>query len=75
VVAARHRCLVWASKATMHRILATQPLQPHEVTQYLQRCDPAFKSKISTVRLKLEQIQLLTEIQVFGFIGKVEKTL
>jgi hypothetical protein len=29
----------------------------------------------STVRLKLEQIQMLTEIQVFGFIVKVGKRL
>ncbi len=34
-----------------------------------------FPFDISTVRLKLEQIQLLAEIQVFGFIGKVEKPL
>ena len=29
----------------------------------------------SSVRLKLEQIELLAEIQVFGFIGKVDRTL
>jgi hypothetical protein len=31
--------------------------------------------KISSVRLKLEQIQLLNEIHIFGFVGKVEKPL
>jgi CubicO group peptidase (beta-lactamase class C family) len=36
---------------------------------------PGEKWSYSSVRLKLEQIELLTEIQVFGFIGKVQRTL
>src|SRR5258708_23915694 len=35
-VAAGHPSLARASKATVHRIFAAQPLQPHKVTYYLQ---------------------------------------
>ena len=57
-VAAGHPSLVRASKATVHRILAAQPLQPHKVTYYLQRRDPAFESKMREVLLVYQEVAL-----------------
>jgi len=57
-VAAGHRCLARACKATVHRILAAQPLQPHKVTYYLQRRDPAFESKMREVLLVYQEVAL-----------------
>ena len=56
--AAGHRCLARACKATVHRILAAQPLQPHKVTYYLQRRDPAFESKMREVLLVYQEVAL-----------------
>jgi len=33
------------------------------------------KKAVSTVQLKLKQIQLFAEVRVLGFVGKVEKSL
>jgi transposase len=57
-VAAGHPSLAKASKATVHRILAAQPLQPHKVTYYLQRRDPAFESKMREVLLVYQEVAL-----------------
>ena len=56
--AAGHRSLARASKATVHRILVAQPLQPHKVTYYLQRRDPAFESKMREVLLVYQEVAL-----------------
>lgn len=55
---AGHPSLARASKATVHRILAAQPLQPHKVTYYLQRRDPAFESKMREVLLVYQEVAL-----------------
>jgi transposase len=57
-VAAGHPSLARASKATVHRILAAQPLQPHKVTYYLERRDPAFESKMREVLLVYQEVAL-----------------
>ena len=57
-VAAGHPSLARAGKATVHRILAAQPLQPHKVTYYLQRRDPAFESKLREVLLVYQEVAL-----------------
>ncbi|MGO8815463.1 MAG: IS630 family transposase [Terriglobia bacterium] len=57
-VAAGHPSLARAGKATVHRILAAQPLQPHKVTYYLQRRDPAFESKMREVLLVYQEVAL-----------------
>jgi transposase len=57
-VATGHPSLARASKATVHRILAAQPLQPHKVTYYLQRRDPAFESKMREVLLVYQEVAL-----------------
>ena len=56
--AAGHPSLARAGKATVHRILAAQPLQPHKVTYYLQRRDPAFESKMREVLLVYQEVAL-----------------
>src|SRR3989442_2024562 len=53
-----HPSLAQASKATVQRILADQPLQPHKVTYYLQRRDPAFESKMREVLLVYQEVAL-----------------
>jgi transposase len=57
-VATGHPSLARAGKATVHRILAAQPLQPHKVTYYLQRRDPAFESKMREVLLVYQEVAL-----------------
>jgi hypothetical protein len=57
-VAAGHPSLARASKATVYRILAAQPLQPHKVPYYLQRRDPAFESKMREVLLVYQEVAL-----------------
>ncbi len=53
-----HSCLARASKATVQRILADQPLQPHKVTYYLQRRDPEFEAKMQDVLLVYQEVAL-----------------
>jgi len=53
-----HFCLARASKATVQRILSAQPLQPHKVTYYLQRRDPAFEEKMREVLLVYQDVAL-----------------
>ena len=57
-VAQGHGCLTRASKATVHRILAAQALQPHKVTYYLERRDPDFDRKMREVLLVYQAVAL-----------------
>lgn len=56
-----HSCLARASKATMQRILKAQSLQPHRVTYYLERRDPAFADKMREVLLVYQEVALQNE--------------
>jgi len=56
-----HPSLAQASKATVQRILADQPLQPHKVTYYLQRRDPAFESKMRDILVVYQEVALQKE--------------
>ena len=56
-----HSCLTRASKATVQRILKAQPLQPHKVTYYLERRDPAFEDKMREVLLVYQEVALQNE--------------
>ena len=49
--AAGYPALAQAAKATVHRILAEQPLHPEKVKYYLERRDPDFESKMRQVLL------------------------
>jgi hypothetical protein len=57
-VARGHPSLARASKATVQRILAAQPLQPHKVIYYMERRDPHFESKMREVLLVYQEVQL-----------------
>lgn len=46
---AGHVCLCRASKATIHRIIKAQALQPHKIKYYLERRDPEFERKMQDI--------------------------
>jgi transposase len=56
-----HPCLARASKATVQRILAAQPLQPHKVAYYMERRDPDFESKMREVLLVYREVALQSQ--------------
>jgi hypothetical protein len=50
--------LAKAGKATVQRILAAQPLQPHKVKYYLERRDPDFDRKMREVLMVYQEVAL-----------------
>lgn len=50
--------LARAAKATVHRILAEQPLHPEKVKYYLERRDPDFEAKMREVLLVYQEVAL-----------------
>ena len=53
--------LARAGKATVHRILAEQPLHPEKVKYYLERRDPEFEAKMREVLLVYQEVALQNE--------------
>jgi transposase len=53
--------LARAAKATVHRILAEQPLHPEKVKYYLERRDPEFETKMREVLLVYQAVALQNE--------------
>ena len=53
---AGYDCLKEASKATIHRILKAQPLQPHKVKYYLERRDPDFDRKMQDILMVYQEV-------------------
>jgi transposase len=53
---AGHACLKRAAKATIQRILKSQPLQPHKVRYYLERRDEEFENKMHDVLVVYKEI-------------------
>src|SRR6202161_1155818 len=47
-----------AVKATVHRILAEQPLHPEKVKYYLERRDPDFEGKMRNVLVAYQDVEL-----------------
>ena len=60
-IAAGFPALAKAAKATVHRILKAQELQPHKVSYYLQRRDPAFEVKMRDVLLVYREVAAQNE--------------
>jgi transposase/biotin operon repressor len=60
-VAAGFPALAKAGKATVHRILVAQELQPHKVRYYLERRDPDFEAKMRDVLLVYRDVALQNE--------------
>jgi len=54
---AGHDCLKRAAKATIQRILKSQPLQPHKVRYYLERRDEEFENKMHDVLVVYKEIK------------------
>ena len=63
-VAQGHPSLARASKATVQRILAAQPLQPHKVIYYMERRDPNFESKMRDVLMVYQEVELQNQKQL-----------
>jgi transposase len=59
---AGYPALAKAGKATVQRILAAQPLQPHKVKYYLERRDPQFEPKMREVLLVYREVEMQNEI-------------
>src|SRR5580693_230260 len=55
-----------AAKATVHRILAAQPLHPEKVTYYLERRDPDFEAIMRKVLIVYQDVALQNEKRVAG---------
>src|SRR5580658_5674465 len=58
---AGHPSLSKAVKATVHRILADQPLHPERIQYYLERRDPRFEEKMRNVLLVYQAVALSNE--------------
>ena len=58
---AGHPSLARAAKATVHRILAEQPLHPERVQYYLEKRDPEFQAKMKEVLLVYREVALQNE--------------
>jgi transposase len=54
--AAGHECLTRAAKATIYRILKSQPLQPHKIRYYLEKRDEEFDKKMHEVLVVYKEI-------------------
>lgn len=63
---AGHPSLAKAAKATVQRILASQPLHPERVQYYLQKRDPEFEAKMKEVLLVYQEVALRNEVQRAG---------
>jgi hypothetical protein len=50
-----------AAKATVHRILAEQPLHPEKIKYYLERRDPDFEGKMREVLIVYQDVALQNE--------------
>lgn len=59
--AAGHKCLERAAKATIFRILKSQPLQPHKVCYYLEKRDEGFDNKMHEVLVVYNEVNLINE--------------
>ena len=57
-VEAGHPSLARAAKATVHRILAAQPLHPEKISYYLEHRDPNFEAKMREVLLVYQEVAL-----------------
>ena len=58
---AGHPSLTRAAKATVHRILAAQPLHPERVQYYLEKRDPEFEAKMKDILLVYQDVALQNE--------------
>ena len=55
-----------AAKATVHRILAAQPLHPEKVRYYLERRDPNFEAVMRKVLIVYQDVELQNAMRAAG---------
>ena len=55
---AGHECLKRAAKATIFRILKSQPIRPHKVRYYLERRDEEFNKKMHEILVVYNEVNL-----------------
>jgi transposase len=55
-----------ASKATIHRILKAQPLQPHKIKYYLERRDPDFERKMQDILIVYQEVNFQNDATATG---------
>jgi transposase len=67
---AGHACLQQAGKATVHRILKAQPLQPHKVRYYLERRDPDFERKMQEILVVYQDINLQNDTKTADAVAE-----
>lgn len=65
-VEAGHPSLSRAAKATVHRILASQPLHPERVRYYLEKRDPEFDMKMRQVLAVYQEVFMSSESSSSG---------
>jgi len=58
-----------AAKATVHRILAAQPLHPEKVQYYLERRDPDFEAVMRKVLIVYQDVELQNAMRAAGMIA------
>lgn len=68
-VEAGHPSLAQAAKATVHRILAQQPLHPERIKYYLEKRDPQFEEKMKAVLVVYQQVALQNEARTSSDSG------
>jgi transposase len=61
--AAGHGCLKHAAKATIFRILKSQPLKPHKVRYYLEKRDEQFDKKMHEVLVVYKEVNTQNDNQ------------
>jgi transposase len=61
--AAGHECLKRSAKATIYRILKSQPLQPHKVRYYLEKRDEEFDKKMHEVLVVYKEVNARADNQ------------
>jgi len=58
---AGHSCLANAAKATIQRILKSNPIQPHKIRYFTKGRDPEFEQKMNNVLVVYKEVNLQNE--------------
>lgn len=61
---AGYPCLAKAAKATIQRILKSQPLQPHKIKYYLEKRDKDFENKMKEILLVYKEVNQQNDLHI-----------
>ena len=59
-----HECLAKIGKGVLHGILSKGNIKPHKIRYYLERRDPDFKRKMTTVLQVYKEVAMINEVKV-----------